>query len=401
MSPEQVRGDADLDGRSDVYALGVIVFEMLTGRGPFHAATPLSVALKHITEPIPSIRSFRPDLPTEVELILNKAMAKDRDARQASASDLAFELRAIAGTFQENGSPASRLERTSRNDERSTEIDVVEDSQPPIPSSSSLKSSEAESIRPEKPFDQSSRPGTSPRRSSRRLLQIAALAGVGLFLFFLCGSLGLLGTWAGLSGLFPGQTPIASPTFTAVPTENSQNIVLFADDFSDPNSGWPTQEGYGYQPDGYHISVLETGGVPWASTNRQFDNSSLYVDARPLAEGISGYYGLLCRILDPQNFYYFVIRNDGSYAIGKYKNAEFRPFFDWRQSDAIKQGNQTNRLKSDCVGSTLRFSVNDVVLGEVNDADFSAGFSGIVAAALDAPGFEVVFNNFLITEPGQ
>src|SRR3990172_8634806 len=87
MSPEQVRGDGDLDGRSDVYALGVILFEMLTGRGPFHAATPLSVALKHITDPVPSIRSFRPDLPREVELILYKAMAKDREMRYASASE--------------------------------------------------------------------------------------------------------------------------------------------------------------------------------------------------------------------------------------------------------------------------------------------------------------------------
>ncbi|MFN8402511.1 MAG: serine/threonine-protein kinase [Anaerolineales bacterium] len=67
MSPEQVRADAELDGRSDVYALGVILFEMLTGHGPFRANTPMSVALKHLTDALPSIRTFRPDLPTELE----------------------------------------------------------------------------------------------------------------------------------------------------------------------------------------------------------------------------------------------------------------------------------------------------------------------------------------------
>src|SRR5690349_6796444 len=72
MSPEQVRGDKDLDGRSDLYSLGAILFEMLTGRGPFQSTTPLSIAFKHLTDPVPSIRSIRPDLPVEVERILSK-----------------------------------------------------------------------------------------------------------------------------------------------------------------------------------------------------------------------------------------------------------------------------------------------------------------------------------------
>ncbi|MGZ9165868.1 MAG: serine/threonine-protein kinase, partial [Anaerolineales bacterium] len=132
MSPEQVRGDADLDGRSDVYALGVILFEMLTGRGPFHAGTPLSVALKHLSEPIPSIRSFRPDLPMEVERILNRALAKDRELRYPNASELALDLRAILNTFQDNSTPAPIPGRTPPAEEKSTEVDVVEESQPAV-----------------------------------------------------------------------------------------------------------------------------------------------------------------------------------------------------------------------------------------------------------------------------
>jgi serine/threonine protein kinase len=404
MSPEQVRGDADLDGRSDVYALGVILFEMLTGRGPFHAGTPLSMALKHLTEPIPSIRSFRPDLPMQVEHILNRAMAKDREMRYSKSSELALELRAILNTFQDNLTPPPIPGRTPHAEEKSTEVDVEEDSQQAFdrsgaPALEVLQQSNtdhsqkfrAAKASPPVSIDQASRPGTQVKQSSRGILRIVLIAGVGLFLFFLCGSLGLLGTWArlGLPNLFP----------TVIATQD----ILFADDFSNPLGGWPTQEGYSYEQDGYHISVDEKGGVPWAKTNREFDNSSMYVVARPVSEGISGYYGLLCRIQDAQNFYYFVIRNDGSYSIGKYKNAQFQPLFseEWRQSDVIHQGNQTNRLKADCAVNTLRFSVNDVMLAEVNDTDFIRGFSGIVAAAPDTPGFEVLFNDILITEPGQ
>ena len=192
MSPEQVRGDGDLDGRSDVYALGVILFEMLTGRGPFHAATPLSVALKHITDPVPSIRSFRPDLPREVELILYKAMAKDREMRYASASELASELRAIVGTFQENGISAPTPGRIPHGEEKSTEVDVDEDSQPALDSSSApaleapqpshtdhSQKHRAANVSPSGSIDRSSRPGTPVKRSSWGILQIAAIAGVG------------------------------------------------------------------------------------------------------------------------------------------------------------------------------------------------------------------------------
>jgi len=414
MSPEQVRGDADLDGRSDIYALGVILFEMLTGRGPYQAKTPLGIALQHLTDPIPSIRLIRPDLPLEVERILNKAMAKDREMRYSTASELALELRAILDTFQEGKAPVLNPVRTTSGEDALTEVD--ENSEPVFDSSSAsqlevLQQSNSDGWQkpgtsnaiPQESIDRSSGPGTQVRRSSPRLLQIAAIAGVGLFLFLLCGSLGLFGTWAGLRGLFPAQDPTVLPSPTVTHASNVQDIVLFSDDFSNPNSGWPTQEGYSYQQDGYHISVSEIGGVPWAKTSTAFDNSSVFVDARPVTESVNGYYGLLCRIQDERNFYYFVIRNDGGYAIGKYKNAEFQFLFPegWRQSDAINQGGQTNRLRADCVGNTLRFYVNEVMLDEVNDTDFSSGFSGILAAALDTQGFEVTFNNFLITKAGQ
>jgi serine/threonine-protein kinase len=88
MSPEQVKGEA-VDGRSDIYALGVILFEMVTGQQPFAANTPIAVAYKHVNEPVPDIRDRKADLSPALQLTINQAMSKNPDERFQTATDLA------------------------------------------------------------------------------------------------------------------------------------------------------------------------------------------------------------------------------------------------------------------------------------------------------------------------
>lgn len=87
MSPEQGQGQPG-DARSDIYALGVLLYRLCTGRLPFDADTPYAVILKHITAPLPAPRSLRPDLPEAVERVILKALAKKPEDRQQTAGEL-------------------------------------------------------------------------------------------------------------------------------------------------------------------------------------------------------------------------------------------------------------------------------------------------------------------------
>jgi len=107
MAPEQAQSDK-VDGRADIYALGIILYEMLTGKQPYEADTPMGVAIKHITDPVPHILDANPDLPYDIEEIIQKAMAKDRDDRYATAQEMVESLREITRGERDAGRTTSK-----------------------------------------------------------------------------------------------------------------------------------------------------------------------------------------------------------------------------------------------------------------------------------------------------
>ncbi len=113
-SPEQIHGEKDIDGRADLYTLGVILFEALTGQKPFRADTPVKQLMAHILDPIPRILQLNPALPPACEAIIQKALAKDRDERFATAAELVHQLRQL---LPEDGEllPTSDLETIPLN----------------------------------------------------------------------------------------------------------------------------------------------------------------------------------------------------------------------------------------------------------------------------------------------
>ena len=95
MAPEQATSK-NVDHRADIYALGIVLFEMVTGRKPYQADTPMAVLFKHVSEPLPRLKDFVSNLPDEVEHIILKALAKKPQDRYQNMGEFAVALEQLA-----------------------------------------------------------------------------------------------------------------------------------------------------------------------------------------------------------------------------------------------------------------------------------------------------------------
>jgi eukaryotic-like serine/threonine-protein kinase len=135
LSPEQARGET-ATAASDRYGLGIVAFELLTGRRPFESETAATEALAHVTAPVPSAEGMHPELPEGVDEILERALAKEPDARPATCAELVSDLRrafaareatpavvppptrSAAAPVPDTGAPTRQLHRARRRSSR-------------------------------------------------------------------------------------------------------------------------------------------------------------------------------------------------------------------------------------------------------------------------------------------
>ena len=114
MSPEQAAGQRTIDGRSDVYGLGCVLYEMLSGSLPFEGPTPQSILVRRLTEDAAPIRTLRREVPPNIEQALTQAMARDQNDRFATAAEFKDALAPEVGVGQSLASVGRRLGHRAR-----------------------------------------------------------------------------------------------------------------------------------------------------------------------------------------------------------------------------------------------------------------------------------------------
>jgi hypothetical protein len=196
MAPEQGLGEAG-DERSDLYSLGVILFQLVTGHLPYESDTPLATILKHLHEPVPSARKVKPDVPEAIDRIIAKAMAKDPEDRYQTAAAFIADLDKVS-----RGEPV-----------------VGEPAKPPVkPDFDTIRLAQVE-----KPAEVSTG-GAPPRRRNPWWLW-GGIAGIILIGGYLVGTAN--GMFPPLMAFLASATPTATatqtPTETATPSDTPTN----------------------------------------------------------------------------------------------------------------------------------------------------------------------------------
>lgn len=217
------------------------------------------------------------------------------------------------------------------------------------------------------------------------LLLIAALA----FVLASCGSLPL---------------PIAGVADCSSETE------LFRDGFDEESGcGWAEFDGSDSAEivDGVmRVSVGTNGVVAWTNPGQSFSDVEMSVLARQVAGPNNNAYGTICRYVDEENFYLFLVSGDGFYAIAKYQSGvsqvqyltgEDPNYF--VSSEVINQGVAQNQIRIRCEGSQLLLYANGSLLAQVEDATFTEGDIGLAASLLDDGQVVIEFDNVQVSTP--
>jgi hypothetical protein len=351
MSPEQGQG-SPAGPRSDVYALAVTAFELLTGHKPYASETALGTIVRHIEDPVPSACGLNRKLPPAVDRALAHGMAKQPDDRPETAKAFVDELAwSLAQPLEAAGAPAARARR-----------------------------------------------GRSPW---------LWIIGIGILAV---GGLVVLG--AGVAGYAllsrpDTATPTSTRPATALPGATAAATLAslpLGDDFSDPESGFLTRlepDGKVAYSDGRLVFTIQRTSVEYASPSGRLNEAD--VSVRATFEQIEGSgqteIGAFCRWrASGQDYTAVAVTPSGSYRFWQVRDGETAVLVEWTTSDLLVGLDQgQHNIVFQCQASDLTLSIDGREIGRATDPHPVSGDVGLLAGLPGEPPFQVAFDQFQAT----
>jgi serine/threonine protein kinase len=395
MSPEQAKS-SEIDGRSDIYSLGVVLYELLTGEPPYQAETPFAVVLKHMNDPLPPPRQKNPDIPEAFERIVLKAMAKSPSDRFQTAGDMAASL---DNALSQTAAQASGVNRVAQAPDRARKVIAEPPSAP---------------VRKKK---------TSSLLIIAVLIVILACITIGGF-----GMLAILGTISNNAAQTQTAVTITEPPsvdskpgldteFITEPTkppvertEPEAREQLLVDDFIDNRNDWLIED---YEDefgevstaieDGFYFmrvtSTSDFGNTIWVEPiTYPFDDFVLSANMTAFTDNEDFLYGVVFRSTDEGDAYTFEIDN-GGFVIGMATADDWLELVEYTWSDSIQYG-EFNELTVRAVGSQLEFFINGERIATVNDTAITSGYIGLIAEVFEEDGeLDVVVDQVQVIAP--
>ncbi len=366
ISPEQASA-LPIDQRTDIYSLGVMLYEMVTGQVPFVADTPLGVIIKHLSEPLPLPSLVKPEISPAVEQVLLKALAKESKDRFSNTTEF-----------------ASAWKQALKGEDVS-----------PVPSQIGFQ-----------PAAQTQEKPASATRAVSKSGRSMIPYGIGCVVM-MCLAISAMGGLGVVSQFFnrPSSPTADASSPTQIPIVPGE--LILEEDFSGPSSNWglvDDENSLVYLDDAaLRMVISKRNWFVWSSPN-SIAYRDVYLETTVINNDTDQYtvFGLFCnQQTDGQSFYYFGITPAGQYAIARVDSGKLENFItnngQWGYSSLIELNAPSYHIEAVCGDGALTLYVDGQQIDTVTDTTYSSGRAGVfIWSAEQATRTDISFDDFLL-----